>query len=359
MNNPVIAALSTRAALLAYKIHLPISWAVKQTIFKHFCGGETLEECEKTIQELGSNGIGSTLEYSVENDEGDKFFENTTEEIIKAIHFATKNPYANSIAIKPTGLMSHKLLAQGNAKTRHVETRHASSYERAVQRIDRICNAAHQSNIEVYIDAEESPEQAAIDELSICMMKKYNKEKPLVYITLQMYRRDRLEYLDYLLGLSKKENFLLGVKLVRGAYWQAEVERGRKKGILPLVFLEKHETDSAFNKAIEVCVNNIGLLAVCAATHNEESARCLVEASGKMKPGNGHERIKFSQLYGMSDHISFSLAAAGYQVSKYLPYGPIKQVIPYLIRRAEENTSIQGQVGRELKMIEAARKRQA
>jgi len=303
------------------------------------------------INKLGEHGIGTTLDYSAESADSESFFETTKNEILEAINFAHGNPLINNLAIKPTGLISERLLEK-TSKGIELSERDKSRFVAGVDRIGQICKAGSEMGIEIYIDAERSECQDAIDEISMAMMKKYNNTDPVVFITMQMYRKDRLSYLDNLVGESEEAGFKVGVKLVRGAYWERESAKNEA-----IVFTTKSDTDVAFNKALDICMANIDRFAICNATHNEESSRHLVSSMRESGIANDDKRIHFSQLYGMSDHISYTLAGMGYNVTKYMPYGKVKQVIPYLIRRAEENSSIAGQMGRELSMIAEARKR--
>jgi len=356
LSNPLIVNVSSKATLFALKLGFPIGFALKHTIFKHFCGGETLKESADVIEKLGDEGICTTLDYSAESEDDLGFFEKTKSEILKAVDFAKDNPLVKSLAIKPTGLISYSLLKKKSKKL-ELSSQEQMDYNKALNRIDQICRAGFENNIEVYIDAEESTTQNALDEISIEMMKKYNESKAIVYITLQMYRKDRIGLLNEIIETARKEQFFLGVKLVRGAYWEKERERGMRKGGLEIVFAKKEDTDAAFDNALDVCIKNIDVIFICNATHNESSSKHLASEMYKKNLPNEHKAIQFSQLYGMSDHISYSLAKAGYNVSKYLPYGTVKQVIPYLIRRAEENKSIGGQMGREMQLIAQAIKR--
>ncbi|MBL4657340.1 MAG: proline dehydrogenase family protein [Flavobacteriales bacterium] len=351
LSNPLIVSLSSSAALLALKLHLPIGFAIKRTIFKHFCGGETLKESEATIARLGESGIGTTLDYSVESKDSESFFEQTKQEIVNAISYVEDNNWVNNLAIKPTGLISESLLDK-TSQGIELNAREKIRFVDGVDRINQICEAGKEKGVEIYIDAERSGAQDAIDGISIAMMKKYNTDKVTVFITLQMYRTDRLNYLETLVNISKQGGFKVGVKLVRGAYWDRE--SALKKNV---VYTKKSDTDAAYNKALDMCVANIDRFAICNATHNEESTRYLAKKMKLRGIANSDERIYFSQLYGMSDQISYTLADHGYNVTKYLPYGKVREVIPYLIRRAEENSSISGQMGREMAMIAEARKR--
>lgn len=351
LSSPLIVSLSSSMALLALRMHLPIGFAIKHTIFKHFCGGETLEESDKVITKLGESGIGTTLDYSVESKDSESFFDRTKEEILKAITQVEENPLVNNLAIKPTGLISEGLLEKTSNGVELTE-RERSRFVDGVDRINQICSAGKEKGIEIYIDAERSETQDAIDGISIAMMKKYNTEFPIIFITLQMYRTDRLDYLKSLVKISEEGGFKVGVKLVRGAYWERESAKGKN-----IVFTNKSDTDTAFDAALDICANNIDRFAICNATHNAESTRHLANKMKELGIENNDKRIHFSQLFGMSDHISYTLAEHGYNVTKYMPYGKVREVIPYLIRRAEENSSITGQMGRELAMIAEARKR--
>jgi len=351
LSNPLIVSFSSVLALFALRMHLPIGFAVKHTIFKHFCGGETLKESRVAIDKLGESGIGTTLDYSVESTDSESFFNGTKNEILDAIEYVKENPLVNNLAIKPTGLVSERLLEK-TSKGIELTEREKTRFVAGVDRIDQICKAGAEMGIEVYIDAEGSEDQDAIDEIAVAMMKKYNSEIAVVFTTLQMYRTDRLAYLDNLVVKSREEGFKVGVKLVRGAYW--ERESAKKQNI---VYEIKSDTDDAFNKALDTCIANIEHFAVCNATHNEVSTRHLTNIMREKSIAKDDKRIHFSQLYGMSDHISYTLASEGYNVTKYLPYGKVKQVIPYLIRRAQENSSISGQMGREMAMIADARRR--
>ena len=351
LSNPLIVSFSSSLALFALRIHLPIGFAIKHTIFKHFCGGETLKESKAVIDKLGESGIGTTLDYSVESTDSESFFDSTKNEILSAIAYVRENPLVNNLAIKPTGLVSESLLEK---TSKGIELSHSEKarFIAGVDRIDQICKAGAEMGIEVYIDAESSEDQDAIDEIAIAMMQKYNKEIAVVFTTLQMYRTDRLAYLNNLVEKAKSEDFKVGIKLVRGAYWDRESAKGQN-----IVYEIKSDTDDAFNKALDICTANIDHFAICNATHNEESTRYLTKIMKEKDIEKDDQRIHFSQLYGMSDHISYTLANEGYNVTKYLPYGKVKQVIPYLIRRAQENSSIAGQMSREMKMVAEARRR--
>ncbi|MBL4577334.1 MAG: proline dehydrogenase family protein, partial [Flavobacteriales bacterium] len=311
LSNPLIVSLSSNMALIALKLHMPIGFAIKHTLFKHFCGGETLEESTSTIKKLGVLGLGTTLDYSAESIDSESFFDVTRKEVLQAVDYAHGNPFVNNLAIKPTGLISESLLNK-TSKGSELSESEKTRFTEGIDRIEQICSAGAKKGIEIYIDAERSEAQNAIDEISISMMRKYNTEVPVIFITLQMYRRDRLAYLESLVARSLDENFKVGVKLVRGAYWERESAK-----VGSVVFVNKKDTDEAYNKALELCIANIDRFAICNATHNEESTQHLVNLMRENNITNDDRRIHFSQLYGMSDQISYTLANRGFNVTKY------------------------------------------
>jgi proline dehydrogenase len=343
----------TRFALL---IGLPIKALIKATIFRHFCGGETIEECEHTIQQLDQGRVGSILDYSVEGEDEEEVFDQTCEEIMRTISRADGDPRIPLTVFKVTGLGRFELLAKQNAGEALSEAE-TLEYRAMTNRINRICSAAHEKGVRVMIDAEESWIQDSIDELALEMMRRYNQNQAIVYNTYQLYRNTVLECLKQDNKLAYTEGFLLGAKLVRGAYMEKERKRAEEMGYPSPINESKEETDRHYNEALRYCVSHLDTLAFVAGTHNEESCRLLADLLDSKKISHHHEHVYFSQLLGMSDNLSFNLAAAGYNVAKYVPYGPVKAVMPYLFRRAEENTAVAGQMGRELKLIVAEQKR--
>lgn len=350
MNKPIVVSFFSKLTLLAIKLRLPVDFLIKKTIFKHFCGGESILECNRVIKRLKKANIRSILDYSSEGKATDEDFDRTATEIITIIREAENNDSIPYTCLKVSGIGSHHILQKANnpALFRSDEL---EEWKKTEERLNKICKAAFEHEVPLYIDAEESWIQEPIDRITLDMMRKYNKEKDIISITLQMYRWDRLEYLNHIIKLAKKEGFIAGVKLVRGAYLEKERKFARDHNTICQVYDKKEETDHDFNKALDICIENIDRVSVCCGTHNEESCMHMVRLMRDHNIPSDHPHAYFSQLYGMSDHISFNLAAHGYNVTKYLPYGPIKTVIPYLIRRAEENTSIGGQMGRELGMI--------
>lgn len=337
-------------------INLPIKSAVKATIFKQFCGGETIEDCNKTISELGNFNIGTILDYSVEGKESDDDFNASTREIIATIARAKGEKNIPFSVFKVTGVAPFALLEKVSANTPLTKAEEID-FAKVHQRVKNICEAAYNAGVPLFIDAEETWIQPAIDDLANEMMEKYNTQKAVVYNTYQLYRKDRLAYLKESYEKARQKNYFLGAKLVRGAYMEKERERALEKGYPSPIQDTKEATDKDYDAAVEFCILKRETISLCAGTHNENSSLRLVELIEASKIAKNDKHIYFSQLLGMSDHISYNLSKAGYNVAKYVPYGPIKDVLPYLIRRAQENTSVKGQTGRELSLIIKERRR--
>lgn len=350
MKNPFLVKVLSKLTLFAIRTGLPIKPAIKGTIFKQFCGGESLEESKEVVQKLGKSNIGSILDYSVEGKEREEDFENTKNEVIHIINLAKGNPSIPYTSLKLTGIGQFNLLEKIN-KNEELNKVENKEYQKMQGRLHELCYNAFVSDVPIYFDAEESWIQETIDTLAEEMMMKYNQKKAIVLTTLQMYRWDRIDYLNKLIEKARKEKFFIGIKLVRGAYMVKENLRAMEQGYKSPIHTSKENTDVDFDKAVDICLENIDIVTLCAGTHNEASTMFLVDKMNKLNIANDHPHVYFSQLYGMSDHITFNLADAGYNVTKYLPYGPVKSVVPYLIRRAEENTAISGQMGRELRLI--------
>lgn len=342
----------------AFNIGLPIKGLIKSTVFKQFCGGESMDDCNNTIDQLYSYGVGTILDYSVEGEEKEESFNATATETLETITKAKNNPKIPFCVFKVTGLGRFDLLAKVSAKETLTSTEE-SEWGRVKNRIHNICKTAHDNNVRIFIDAEESWIQPAIDDLAHDMMREFNAQKCIVYNTIQLYRHDRLAFLKTSFDDAVKYNYYLGLKLVRGAYMEKERERALKMGYPSPIQPDKASSDKDYNDALHFCIDHIDRINVCAGSHNEQSSMLLTELMAQKGLANNDQRIYFSQLYGMSDHISFNLSSAGYNVAKYLPYGPVKAVMPYLFRRAAENTSVKGQAGRELTLIsrEVARRK--
>jgi proline dehydrogenase len=341
----------------ALAIRFPIKWAVKPTIFAQFCGGETIEECASTIKLLDKHGVGTILDYSLEGKESDEDLDATKDEIIRTIERAKKDQAIPFAVFKPTGIAKFSTLEKANEAVEALSTADREDYDRFIERMDAICAKAFELKVPLFIDAEDSWIQDTIDRASEEMMVKYNKDEAVIYTTVQMYRWDRLAYLKRLLELGTKEGAKMGVKLVRGAYMEKERERAVEKGYKDPIQPNKEATDRDYDAALAFCVEHINTFAICAGSHNENSANVLVDLLEKHGLDKTDKRIYFAQLLGMSDHISFNLSNLGFNVAKYVPYGPVREVMPYLIRRAQENTSVAGQTSRELNLLKEERKR--
>ncbi|MDA7803665.1 proline dehydrogenase family protein [Crocinitomix sp.] len=357
IGKPWLVKFGKVATAFAFAVRLPINGLIKKTIFKHFCGGETIADCSGRIKELSDYGIGTILDYSVEGKSTDGDLDRTRDEIIASIKTAEKNKSIPFAVFKITGIARTTLLKKANAEGAELTDQEREDMISAVKRVDAICAAAHSAGIPVFIDAEDSWYQDVIDRMTTAMMMKYNKEKAIVYNTVQMYRHDRLAFVKqtYLEGMAG--NYYPGIKMVRGAYMEKEREAAEKEGYPSPIQATKEDTDRDYNLGLDFVVENIDRFALCAGTHNEASTLHLIQLMEKHGIAKDDKRIYFAQLLGMSDHISFNVAHDGYNVAKYVPYGPLKEVMPYLLRRAEENTSVAGQMGRELSLIVSETKR--
>lgn len=355
---PWMVVVGKRVLELALALRIPVHWALRWNVFEHFCGGETIEACAATVEDLDAHGVGTILDFSVEGKESAADFERNFQEILGTADAAAGDERIPFCVFKVSGIARHELLTKVSAKSELGEA-DAAEYAEVVERIDAICKRAADGGTYVLIDAEESWVQDAIDDVTLKMCRAYNQERVVVFNTYQLYRHDRLQALRDDLRSAREEGFHLGAKLVRGAYMEKERDRAQEKDYPSPIQPDKAATDRDFDAALAVCAENIDHLAVCVGTHNEASAAKMARLMDEHGIEKSDPRVYFSQLLGMSDHISFNLAASGYNVAKYVPYGPLREVVPYLIRRAEENTSVAGQTGRELQLIENERARRA
>ena len=342
--NTIISAMSS--------VKLPVNWIVKPTVYRQFVGGETITECIPVVESLAVGGVRSILDYSVEGKEEDDDIELALGETLRAIDFAGKNPDVPFAVFKPTAFIRSRSLEILGAGGPDLPASVRADGNKFRDRIRRLCQAASERDLPIMIDAEDVVYQNFIDEVVYDMQKIYNRKKALVYNTYQMYRRDRLGILERDYERAVKEDFFLGAKFVRGAYMERERARAGKLGYPDPIHPDKESTDKAYNDALKFSVGHIDRISIFNGTHNEYSSALLAEYMEDQGIAREDSRIWFSQLYGMSDHISFNLAHLGYNVAKYVPYGPVKHVLPYLTRRAEENTSVKGQTGRELSLID-------
>lgn len=351
VSSPIIVKIGKVATNFALSLRLPIRKIVKATIFKQFCGGESIEDCRNKMEELATFKVGTILDYSIEGKTTDEDFEKTVEIIIQTIQEGRNNKNIPFAVFKVTGIGSINLLEMASDQNCILNESQIIELEGIKNRIERICAAAHTAVIPVFIDAEESWIQAIIDTWALEMMLKYNLEKAIVYNTLQMYRHDRLEFLTSCSENAKKHGIKYGIKLVRGAYMEKERARAQKLGYPSPIYPDKNASDDAYNTALKFILEHEVLFALCAGTHNEESSLLLTQELERKQISRDNDKFYFAQLLGMSDHISFNLSNAGFKVAKYVPFGPVKEVMPYLLRRADENTSVAGQTGRELSLI--------
>jgi proline dehydrogenase len=350
INVNFLARIGPPVTNFAMKIGLPIKSLIRATIFKHFCGGETIPECDKTIKNLYEGGVGTILDYAVEGEDDELVFDNTRDEIIRTIEQASVNKAIPLTVFKMTGVSRFSLLEKLDEGA-VLSPAEEEEWQKVQARVLAICEKAHSIGITVMIDAEQTWIQNTIDALVLKMMQRFNSKKPIVYHTYQLYRTDKLASLKSDHAFAVKEGFILGAKLVRGAYMETERQRALERGYPSPILPGKKETDIDYDAAVNFCTDHIDTIAFVAGTHNEESCRLLAEQLNKKGIDHKNPHVYFSQLLGMSDNLSFNLAHAKYNVAKYVPYGPIKAVLPYLFRRAEENTAIAGQMSRELSLI--------
>ena len=350
IKSPLISKTLTSLLKFALFLKLPIIPLVKLTIYKQFCGGETINQSQSTIDKLWNSKIGTILDYSAEGKKDERDFIQVFNQTLKSLKVSKNKQQIPFAVFKLTGISSFSLLQKINLNL-ELNIDETLEHKKLIDRVDKICSTAKECNTPIFIDAEESWIQDTIDNIALKMIQKYNKDEVLIYNTVQLYRHDRLDYIKNIIKQAKEKKFKIGLKIVRGAYHEKEIQRSKTKNYKCPVHIKKSQTDLDYNKAIEICLENISIISICAGTHNENSTLHLVNLMSRFNIKNTDHRIYFSQLLGMSDHISYNLSKEGFNTSKYVPYGPVKDVMPYLIRRAEENTSISGQMGRELTNI--------
>jgi proline dehydrogenase len=351
-----LVKIGTAATKFALNLHLPVEGLIRSTVFDHFCGGVNETDCMPVVESLQKASVYSVLDYSVEGKEEKAQFDTTMEKVIELTRFAEKKDAMPFSVFKPTGLGRLDIWQKVTEKATLTESE-TQKWQRIVARYDRICQVAHDCDVVLLIDAEETWMQGAADELCELMMEKYNKEKPIIFSTLQCYRWDRLEYLKSIHERAMDKGYKLGFKIVRGAYLEKENDRAEEKGYPTPICPSKQATDENFNEVMGYMMEHLDDISLFLGTHNEESSYLAMETMEAKGLSRNDTRIWFGQLYGMSDHISYNLATAGYNVAKYIPFGPVKDVMPYLIRRAEENTSVAGQTSRELDLLQREKKR--
>ena len=350
LSRPWLVAIGSFFARFALFIHLPIGWAVRPTVYAQFCGGEDVDESEETIALLYTRKVKTILDYSAEGVDAEEDLDMTCAEILKTVNAASHDPRHAFSVFKPSGLSHNDLLEKDPSKFTSQEH---EAWERVVRRVRSICATTAEAGGRVLIDAEETWLQDSIDKLAEDMMSDFNRERAVVFTTAQFYRHDRLDFIKDLASRAEEADFIVGVKVVRGAYMEKERDRAEKNSYPSPIQVDKAATDSDFDAAVEFCLDNLDRVNLFCGTHNEESNLKLCELMMKRGIPAGDNRITFSQLLGMSDPITFNLASQGYNVAKYVPFGPIREAMPYLIRRAKENTSVAGQTSRELTLIQA------
>ena len=351
-----LVAIGTRLTPLAFKLRLPIKAIVKSTIYDHFCGGETLTESNKVIDKLSRFNVGTILDYGVEGKVSDEDFDHATDEFITAIKFAGTNKNIPFLSLKVTGIARFALLEKIAASEKLTEP-DLVEWNRVKGRMHRICKCAMENGKSMMIDAEETWIQKPVDDLVEEMSRFYNKERAVVYNTIQHYRMGSVATLKSFFEKAQAGNYLLAVKLVRGAYMEKERARAAEKNYPSPINADKAATDNEYNTGVEFCLQHLDRISFCVASHNERSNMLAANFLIEKNLATNHAHVHFSQLLGMSDHITFNLAHAGFNVTKYVPYGPVRDVVPYRMRRAQENTSVSGQMGRELSLLKSELKR--
>ena len=351
-----LVRIGTAATNFALKAHLPVKGLIRATVFDHFCGGINEEDCLPVIDRMYAKGVSSVLDFSVEGKETEAHFDAAMEKTMKIINFSDERKSMPIAVFKPTGF-GRSFLYEKKVEGKPFTPQEQEEWDRVVARYDKVCRLAKEKDVEILIDAEESWMQDAVDDLCEDMMRKYNTTIPIVYNTLQLYRWDRLDYLKALHERAQNDGFSIGVKIVRGAYMEKERERAEEKGYASPICATKEATDVNFDETLEYILRNLNVISLFIGTHNEQSCYLAINLMKELNIDKTDNRVWFGQLYGMSDHISFNLAAVSYNVAKYVPFGPVKDVMPYLIRRAEENTSVAGQTSRELMLLKKERKR--
>ena len=343
--------MGPKAAAIALKTHLPVKGLIRQTIFGQFCGGEDIEECREVSQFLAQDNIGTILDFATEGSQTEKSFDRVRDEVKKTIDESAQNPSIPFAVFKPTGIGRAALLEKRDRKLSLTMTEQ-NEFERFKERFEDICQYAAKKKVRILVDAEESWIQDSVDSLVRVAMLKHNKKEAIIFNTIQHYRKDRLDFLKASYGDAAANGYFLGVKLVRGAYLEKEAKKAQELGYSNPLHSSKEASDQDYNLGLRFCMENIDQISLCAGTHNEKSTKILMELMAESSLERNDKRVCFAQLFGMSDNLSYNLAKYGYNVAKYLPYGPLSELLPYLSRRAEENSSIQGQTGRELSMIE-------
>lgn len=350
IGNPLLVRFGPKLASFSLGMRLPVRSLIKKTIFGQFCGGESIDECRPRIKELAEHGIGSILDYACEAVSSEEVFDRVVEETKRNIDLAASDNKLPFAVFKPTGIARFGLLEKKDRRL-DLSDQERAEFQRVEKRFEDLASYAEERDVRLLIDAEESWIQETIDQIVRTLMRRVNQKRPIIYNTFQMYRRDRLDYLKQCYGDAAANNYFLGVKLVRGAYLEKEIARAKSLSYRNPLHVSKEATDQDYNLALRYCLEHRRRIAICAGTHNERSTRFLSQLMKEYAVDKNDPHVYFSQLLGMSDHLSFNLSHEGYLVCKYVPYGPLEDLLPYLSRRAAENSSIQGQTSRELNLI--------
>ena len=357
MKKSALVNMGSKLGLVAVKLRLPFAKGIiRSTIFEQFVGGENLLDCQAAIDQLYKFDVLTVLDYGAEGKSKEEDLDATAQEFIRAVEFAAANESVPCVVAKITGLVDNVILEKINSNI-VLNEGEKEQHEKLKDRLNMICARADELKVAVFIDAEESWIQDAIDQITEEMMATYNKEYVVIYNTFQLYRTDKLQYLKESHERALKGDYILGAKLVRGAYMNKERARAEEMNYPSPINPNKEATDTMYDAAVKYCVENYKTIASCNASHNEKSIRLQAEMIFEKGIERNHRHLNFCQLYGMSDHFSFNLAEQGFNVAKYVPYGTIDDVVPYLIRRAQENSSVSGEMGRELTMIQHEVKR--
>ncbi len=351
ISSPFTVKVIKQLTLFALKIKFPLAWAVKPTLYRHFVGGETLEDSAKTMELLQKSNVKSVLDYSAEGGSAIEDVNRAFRETLKSIEFAKGKGSIAYTVFKPTAMVIGEVLNRAAADESSLDEEERGELQNFRNRVFELCRAAYNNDVRILIDAEHYATQGIIDRVAEDAMREFNRKRAIVFQTLQMYRNDRLEYLKYLHKDAKEHNYISGIKFVRGAYMEEERELAAIGGYPDPIFPDKEGTDKCYDDGLRYVVDNIDDFELFSGTHNYESNFLLARLIDEKGLKRDDERICFSQLYGMSDNITYTLAAEGFNVCKYIPYAPVRDVLPYLLRRAEENTSMAGQTGRELQLI--------
>lgn len=357
IKNPGLVKFLKGASNIALKLHFPIGWAVKPTLYKQFVGGETLDDCNKIIDHLKQFNVKATLDFSAEGEQTPEGIQATFEETLRSIDFAKGNPNLAFAVFKPSTITRDEILSKASEHPEQLSDSEKKEFEQYRERFAALCKRAYENDVRLIVDAEDYCFQNAIDEQTDQMMRQYNKNRAIIFATLQMYRHDRMPYLERIYKDACDNNYIAGIKFVRGAYMEEERLRAKELGYPDPICKDKPTTDANFDAGVKYVIDHLEKFELFMGTHNEESNYKLAKLIDEKGIAHNDSRIHFAQLLGMSDNISFNLAHSGYNVTKYVPYAKVRDVIPYLIRRAEENTSVAGQTGRELKMLSAEIKR--